>query len=269
MMAFCKMKQEGRLHFTRLDVALDDMSGLLTMERVKASTYAGHYTCRSGWQDEQHMRGGGFGDVAVVVKNSRKRGKVRQGATVNFGSRTSSAMMRFYDKVAQMQAKGCAVDGEWVRAEYEAHDERADLLADALAASEAQDVGVLFASVMSAFIDFKQANPKDSNKRRWLSEVWWSDFLATWAKTRLLLAPLVHTYDKLRAWAEKQCAPSLAVLYEASENGRAMLTELIRGGRDRYKQKHRAMIQQELARRSSGGVDLAGRLVPASGPTGF
>jgi phage replication initiation protein len=266
---FCKMKEAGRLHFTRVDIALDDTSSLLTMERVKSSTYAGHFTCRSGWQDEQHLSGGGFGDLAVTVKNSRKRGKVRQGATVNFGSRTSSAMMRFYDKAAEREARGCAVEGEWVRAEYEAHDERADLLADAVAASDANEMGVLFASVMSVFIDFKKPNPKDSNKRRWVSEVWWQDFLATWAKTRLLLAPLVHSYDKLRAWAERQVAPSLAVLYEASENGRQMMTELMRAGRDRYKDKHRQMIKAEQARRASGGVDLAGRLVPASGPTGF
>jgi phage replication initiation protein len=261
------LKVEG-LHFTRIDAALDDFSGLVTMERVKAAAIAGHYVCRSGWDILETGQGGGFSDLPLDLRTSQKRGASRHGCTVNFGSRTSSAMMRFYDKAAERQAKGCAIEGEWVRAEYEAHDERADLLA-ALFAQVSTPGAPEVAGVMRAFIDFKEPSETDTNRRRWGSAWWWQEFLSNWEKIRLVLAPLVQTYQTIRAWAERQLAPSLAVLYEASGDGRKMITELLRGGRDRWKDKHRRIVRQEKQRLSSGGVGLDGRLVPASGPTGF
>ena len=230
---------EGRskaVNFTRLDIALDDKAGLLDLDEIERKTRAREYTCR----------GGSDIDISPSIHGSRKRGSDEWGTTVYFGRRTSSQLCRIYNKaVEDANKQGTEVGDPWVRVEYECHDERAQELAELVVKDGAASV----AGVLLQYVDFKEPNPEDTNKRRHLTSMWWADFIAYWDKIKLAVEPYVPTVEKSDRWLCKSVATTFATVYASYPDPKEFLRRFIQDGTERMKKKHHKMVAQEKLRR--------------------
>jgi phage replication initiation protein len=239
------------VHLTRLDVAYDDRAGLLSMERVKEYVDGGQVVSR-------------FKSAYTVQKKTLNpdSGQAR-GLTVNFGSRVSKVMSRFYDKAAEQ-----GVEGHWVRCEIEAKDSHAMELAALLANCPGGEEGAVVAGVLRHYISFRERSEGDTNRSRWPESQWWLAFLGAVEKVRLAVGAPARTWEKTRAWVEQQVAPALAVLRLGAYSWEELLGDLLDSGENRLKPRHHKMVSDEKARLASFGVSN-GLLSVAGGRTGF
>ena len=106
-----RLFQQGEgYHVTRLDVAFDDHSGILDIQRL--------------FRDSDNQDG----DQQFVSKFRKSRIEKefkdgRPGITVYHGSKKSAVLIRIYDKAAE---RGLPEDQHWVRVELQLRDERAE-----------------------------------------------------------------------------------------------------------------------------------------------
>jgi phage replication initiation protein len=210
---------------TRLDVAVDDRSGLLDIGRLRGAVDNGEIVSR-------------FREV-----DSRSRTRISDGSkcgeTVAFGVRGGNMFVRVYNKGLKEQ-----ITGHWVRCEVEARNEKANELARLLI-----DRGMpAVAGVLLHYIDVKQPRSvggricSDSNRRRWDTASWWSAFLGFAEKLRLGVAPCKKGLQDVASFVEKQVAPSLAALVAAPGYGRRWLESMLDDGAARIKPHHREMM---------------------------
>ena len=217
---------------TRLDLAWDDKTGVLDLDRMETEVRAGNFTSR--WKGG--YRRWGWGNQA--------------GETLYFGSRSSDAMLRAYDKRQERIAKEDfdAVDGldHWVRVELQLRRDRAEA-----AAALFQDVKerprrvfAELAGVLRGYLEFKTPSPTDSNRRRWEPAGWWLDFLGHVEKARLAVEVIVKTIHDVMGWLADAVAPSLALVDAAlgADRARSFLEEQTVNGRARWGPRHRAIL---------------------------
>lgn len=234
------------VNITRLDAAIDDRKGLVDLERVQQCIDTGLVVSR-------------FKSAYGINKQSLSTGE-GCGKTINFGSRVSNLMVRMYNKAAEQKLD----TGEhWTRVEVEAKDENAVALAMALAEAGAHEAGSVVAGVLRNYLTFRERSDTDTNKSRWLVVAWWDEFLQGVAALRLAVAKQEPTLERLRAWVEKQVAPTLALLFDREVGcyGRSLLDVLVAGGVERLRPKHHKLRDAERRR-----VAL---VAPVGGPTGF
>ena len=141
----------GDMNLTRLDVAFDDHTGILDINRICDDVVAQNYVSRSReWE--------------CIVSS--------KGKSCVIGSPTSDIRIRIYDKAAERKL----TDGRhWVRVELQLRDQRAlDF------ASKPLDVSLSerFLSVLLNYLRFVEPDPEDSNKSRWPMSDYWSELCA-------------------------------------------------------------------------------------------
>ncbi len=237
----------------RLDVALDDFTGVATVERVIAALEAHEYS--SVWRNWHPMGGG--------MKNGRRTGK-----TVYIGSPESDFYLCVYDKAAEQASKGklglidcggrentstgdsAASSEVWTRFELRAKDGRATDLAWRIARAGAEDVGQVVAGILRGHLEFKVPEVGDSNRRRWKCAEWWEAVLHGAAKARLVARVVKRTLEDIKRWLERQVAPSLALVLMEQGGALDWVHELVRNGRSRWRPRHLAMLGVSYA----GGV---------------
>lgn len=154
----------GDMHITRLDVAFDDHEGLLDMETICADARAGEYVSkfRTG------LAAYGLGED--------------MGKTVTFGSRSSEALVRIYDKAAE---RGFTDGRHWVRVELQLRRERA-----AAFLQQTQPVGECFAGVLGNYLRFvEEPDGFDTNRWRWPMKIYWDKLLDGASRIRLYEKP--------------------------------------------------------------------------------
>jgi len=205
----------------RLDVAIDDRAGLLDKDRIEQAIVEGRVVSRY-----EHVR-----DIG--------RRSLRDGSasawTRYFGSGMSETSIRIYDKA---QEQGLSEAFHWMRCELQMRNKRAHVMAEFIATKESlYGLGGFFLGL----IDFKEAGTS-AQRTRWATCGWWSAFLEAVDKLRLTTAPLVRTIHQVAAWVERQVAPSLALLVEASEGSIDFLTDWIVKGRERWTIRHRNLL---------------------------
>ncbi len=106
-------------HITRMDVALDDRAGQVSIAQVKQAVDAGQAVTRS--------------QKFQIVAGSSLRDGTSTGDTLYFGSRESQTMLRVYDKRLELQQKGREEAKDYgVRWELELKQDRAQACAKAL-----------------------------------------------------------------------------------------------------------------------------------------
>lgn len=115
-----RLLREGAT-FTRLDYALDDLTGLLCMEQIVACCQEKRVVSR-------------FKEISFHPKVNASTGETT-GAGVSLGGRGSRTYLRLYDKSLQMH-----VPGHWIRAEIETRKERAHNLVKPIARDGVQVV---------------------------------------------------------------------------------------------------------------------------------
>lgn len=228
---------------TRLDMANDDREGIISLDEIRRAIDERRVVTRfDHWDD---MQSGAL----------KKKGP--QGRTIYFGSSMSETRIRFYDKAAEQYIPAAAsarstaaaapssqvespsenVD-HWIRCEMQFRGKRADQALKLLAGASGMD---LVARILGALLEFKEIG-KHSQRERWPVCKWWSDFLVYVGKMKLGTQPLIRTVETAFIWVQKQVAPTLAMLVEASGGDLEQITRLIVEGGTRLRTWHRAAL---------------------------
>lgn len=140
-----------RFHITRLDIALDDRSELLTLETIERETSLKNYRSR-------------FRDIRL------EKSFTSNAFTFYYGSMSSDIMFRIYNKAVERNRED---EGSWVRFEIQMRNERALSFIQQLTTT---NIGEIFFGVINHYISYLKPS-SDSNKARWALADWWSDFL--------------------------------------------------------------------------------------------
>nr|WP_320116231.1 replication initiation factor domain-containing protein [uncultured Desulfuromonas sp.] len=189
--------------FSRIDIAFDDYVGHIPIRRVRKSVQKG---CCVGKSKKYH----------VLEEGKLSSGEII-GQGVQIGVRTSSVIVRFYDKrLERLKAlqddpdfQGKLPD-QWNRCELEVKNNAAQELAKQLYTIE--DLRSVALRVLNEYVSFRIPNAKDSNRSRWKVTEWWYKFVDLVKGICLSKAKNESTEDSKRRWFVKQVAPSFAYL---------------------------------------------------------
>lgn len=148
--------------FSRIDLALDEYEGLVGFADIIGKIERGEHVgrCRS-----------------FKVISGRGSNGEHTGTTIYMGSNKSDLMLRVYEKNYERQAKGYEIDVPiWNRWELVLKHEKAnDFVTRYL--EDGYSFGSLFGGILADLIRFVEPG-EDTNKSRWQTSDWWSNFLA-------------------------------------------------------------------------------------------
>lgn len=195
------------VHFSRIDVALDDLRGVLSLPKIRRCMERGLVVSR--WRQ------------ATSLKNCKLTGTGSEvkGRSVVFGSPQSEGRVHIYDKALEQ-----GLSGPWVRVELQCRGERAQALVRAISEGGEQVVP----GVLRSYLSFKRPG-RQQQRDRWPVQPWWEEFLGDCAKMRLSTDPGNGKCDDFK-WLWRTAAPALARLeatygieavYALIEHGRA------------------------------------------------
>lgn len=148
--------------FSRIDLALDEYEGMVGFADIIGKIERGEHVgrCRS------------FKVISGIGSNGE-----HTGTTIYMGSNKSDLMLRVYEKNYERQAKGYEIDVPiWNRWELVLKHEKAnDFVTRYL--DGGHSFGSLFGGILADLIRFVEPS-EDTNKSRWQTSAWWSNFLA-------------------------------------------------------------------------------------------
>jgi hypothetical protein len=217
-------------HFGRIDVAMDDRSGVIGIDQIYASVVAGN--CVSHFRKSQLVAGLDLGSG------------VQTGQTICLGSRQSDTYLRIYDKAAEQRAKERPVDGTWVRWEMEWKDERAGAVGLALSVLDAERFQKYLVGVFRTAVDFRDCTRADDPKDRYHAPLlaWWKVLTEGMQRAKLEVVKAVKKIEDVKQWAEKSLSPMLGLLCAHPEAGERWLVSTIIEGVERWRAKHYALL---------------------------
>lgn len=191
------------VRLSRLDVYLDDLARLTDPSDVLAAVESGQTRTR--------------------VKSWRAVRDHRQGMTTYLGSREGECMVRIYRKWAE---SGDPTQG--TRWEMEAKGARAPLVYELLAATD--DPASAYLGLLRAFCDFVE-RAEGARGDRCALLGWWAALVGSVGRVRLAGRVLVDSLARKLRWFERQCAPTLVLLF--ARDGSAGLNGLMERAWDR------------------------------------
>lgn len=180
--------QEDRMKITRLDVAFDDHTGVLDIDRLLLDTQNQEYVSKSR-------------DWSVTVSS--------KGKTIDIGSPKSDVYIRIYDKAAE---RNCDPGTHWIRCELQLRDERAQKFATLTDTVNpwALSLGSAYCGVMINYLRYVDPDPLDSNRWRWPIKEYWGDFLADAQSISLYTAPGVdYNLDQCKRYVIRQAGNAI------------------------------------------------------------
>jgi len=196
------VEREGK--FTRIDIAFDDLDGLLDIDEIYEKLLLGDVVTR--WRRVARIEGHVMGDGG------------KTGYTINVGSRVSESFLRIYDKLLEQMAKKQDVSGidHWVRVELELKGEKADvfgrIIVDTSAFEDGRTAGELCAELLLGMVDFKDKNEGEKNKSRWQTSTWWEEFVRTTSKLKLSIPKDKRTLQDSKNWLEKFVSSTMSMI---------------------------------------------------------
>ena len=137
------------IHLTRVDIAFDDVKGLLNIDQICEKVKNEEFTARTSKYECIYSNGGN---------------------AVYFGSKKSNIFIRIYDKAKE---RGFSNGLHWIRAELQIKDDNANGFVKEL---RHQDIKELYLGILRNYINFREPTD-DTNKRRWPISPFWSDLL--------------------------------------------------------------------------------------------
>lgn len=180
-----------RYNITRLDLAYDDHTGLLSMTQMEQDIRARNYVSRAKY--------------AEVIWSDKQEEDI-QGMTIQVGSDKSAVKIRIYNKAAE---RGFT-DRHWIRCELQLRDERALVAASELL--QHRYIGVTAAGILRNYLTFRTPT-NDSNPSRWPIAEYWDKVLLDMEKISLWIAPgEPYNFSKTEHWLCKQYGPAIVVL---------------------------------------------------------
>lgn len=189
-------EKKGRRYsynITRLDLAFDDHTGILDINRIRSDTEERNYVSKSKysefvWSDDQ------LTDI--------------RGLTVQIGSDKSDIKVRIYDKAAERGYK----DRHWVRVELQLRDDRARLAASDLVKNT--NIGDTVSGILMNYLTFRIPQ-SDINKSRWPIADYWQNMLSIMSALSLWESPgEEYNFSKTEHWLVKQYGQAIVVLDE-------------------------------------------------------
>jgi len=210
-------------HFARIDVAIDDYDGMLSLSEIRTKI------------DARHVKSRFKTAHGITEYDLSGEANSNKGETIYLGSPQSRIKIRFYDK-----AKEQKVDYLWTRAEIECHNERALIVAAFI--TNDMPLGDLVAGVLRNYINFLEPDETDTNKSRWPVSQWWTDFLGGVDKLSLTIKKEPRTIEDVNNWLERQVSPSLAMMHKYHKDSYDFLGDLIAKGRRHLKPRHFAIL---------------------------
>lgn len=211
-----------RINFTRLDLAYDDHTGILDINRIALDARDRNFTgpakkVKIIWSDDQEN------DI--------------QGTTVYVGSEKSPVYIRVYDKAAERGYK----DRHWVRVELQLRRDRAAAaIAEIL---KMTDVGQVFSGVLRNYCCFRSPNG-DSNKSRWPIAEYWDALIDGADRIRLLISPgEPYNFRKTEEHLVRQYGQALQAFEAIHGNIYELLTESRKAHPD-LKKKYKSAIEE-------------------------
>jgi phage replication initiation protein len=241
--------QELGCTFPRVDFALDDTDGRLSLETIEAAWKAGN--CASRFRSmEPHTKYTRNGDLV--------------GHTLNFGDRTSQMFVRIYNKRLEQIVKGEEVPhAQWVRTEVEAKGKGAAALVGRFVAEGAR----VIVEALRHYLDFKVPGT-DSNLSRRGTCPWWGGFLEWAEKVPVGIGTAARTLEGMAKALRRQWAAGVALLLEAESHGAQWFADLLEQGKSnlhcrhtgKMKSKYRTLLAAAAAAAAPtylSGADLA------------
>lgn len=187
--------------FSRIDLALDEYEGLVKFDDIIAKINSGEHVgrCRS----------------FKVIAGRDSYGK-HTGTTIYMGSNKSDIMLRVYEKNYERQAKGYEIDVPiWNRWELVLKHEKAnDFVTRYL--EDGYSFGELFEGILADLIRFVEPG-EDTNKSRWQTCTWWSDFLESAAPIQLKGKEYQPSLIKTLNWLENGAVTAVKGLNAIAE----------------------------------------------------
>lgn len=193
-------EKKGRIYsynITRLDLAYDDHTGILSMSCLELDTRERNYVSPSKyseiiWSDDQNE------DI--------------QGMTIQIGSDNSDIKIRIYDKAAERGYK----DRHWVRCEMQLRNDRARIAADALIST--LDIGMTVSGILRNYLTFRIPTD-DSNKSRWPVAQYWENMLTNMKRIKLWVSPgEEYNFRNTEHWLMKQYGQAIVVMYQIHDH---------------------------------------------------
>lgn len=220
-------------HMTRLDVALDDFSGLLDIDRINQAMKDGQIVSRSR-------------EYQCIESGDLKTGK--GGKSIYIGSAQSETRYAIYDKAAEQTKKGKPFEGSWTRLETRYQDDRADQVMSALCESTKEHLHIAITAFLVAALDFRDITPemKSWEKSRAPQLGWWKEFTDSIKGVRLTVEKASHSIEKAAEWVSGSLAPMLAVIVANKALGWIWLEQQIDKGKEEWKEKHRYLSTASL-----------------------
>lgn len=221
--------------FTRLDLAIDNVDGSLTLDKVWNAI-----------QDHEQQIRTQFREWRRIQKGSFEKDKQITGDTIYLGSNKSHILFRIYDK-----AQESGVEGHWIRFEIQLRAKRAHEAAKLFAAGE--PVGTLTTGIINNY--FSIITNDDTNKSRCSLQPWWSEWLQTTEKIRLTTEQSIKLVSDTMEFIKRQYAPSLAMINKhlGTSPFRSFVQEILEDGKERLSAKHERILA------ASEAVDMIGR----------
>ena len=221
---------------TRFDVAFDDRSGSLTVERAHQALLDGQMVRRSKFFDRR----------TPMVE--RKGGIEKEGDCLYLGKRESATYCRIYDKALERKAHGEVVEGPWTRCEVEWKEERADHMLRMLAMMPEQYFMAYTVQVLRSVVDFRDVTRDTPSWALGYSSAlpWWDALTAGLSLCRMVIEQPAVMVQKAAKWFVESVAATMAVLCVHKDFGEEWVRrELVRAG-DNLKARHLLMFQQRL-----------------------
>ena len=176
----------GDCKITRIDIAYDDHTGILDIQRIANDCLCSNYVSRLRSWD---------------VRMSNK------GTTIGHGSEQSLIYIRIYDKAAE---RNCAPGTHWIRVEMELHDDRAyEFL------MLQSSIGDSFCGVLCNYLRYVVPDEIDSNKSRWAMADYWADLLCGAQKIKLYKKPgIEYNIDRCEHYVYQQSGNAVDALIQ-------------------------------------------------------
>lgn len=213
-----KLHIEGKVNITKVDAAADDRSGILNMRVIRDAT------------EDRHFRS----TLAFInACGSQKSRKARFGRAVYVGSRYAEKSICVYDKAVEQE-----VEGHWIRVEIRLRNDHASGFLQLLVEHD-YEPGAILAKIIMDTIQYIELT--DSNISRCDVSDWWSRFLGTLDRVKIMLKEKPKmSMDRSKRFLLDQASASLYTCVKAY--GSQFVRTLFETGEKRFSKRHEVML---------------------------
>jgi len=218
---------QGKL--TRLDLALDNVDGALSLKKILKALRNGE--TRSLFNEWRQIRKGIIGQSQSLT-----------GETLYLGSTKSHVLFRIYNKA---QERG--IEGFWIRFEIQLRNKRSHEAAKLLRDSEL--VGTVTTGIINNYFSIIKLD--DTNISRCSLQSWWAAWLQSTEKISLGTAKEIKYVSDTMDFIKRQYAPSLAMIKQhlGTKPFKAYVSEILDDGQDRMSAKHERMLAASIPKK--------------------